>query len=336
MESDYRPIRVRMMSQRGPFDENALRRRMPGGSLEHEDIIFDVVGKEPADVVFIQNYLRYDEKITAREGYIWKWDNEPIVSRPVAPGYDRVHTHLMLPREPVTRTAPPVLDWWVGKTFDELDQLDPPQKTRRLSAIASTKTDIPGHRTRLAFIERVAQEFPEIDLFGHGRKKTLDDKWDGIASYQYSVAIENTSKDDYWTEKIADCFLSYTVPLYFGATNISDYFPEDSYIWLPVNEPERAIDVIHETLERDDWASRVDALSEARRLMLHRYSLYAQLSSRIRAEAEQIRQAPRTERLVHGRRNKPGGWLRGKGILRNIQARYERRRQRLIRQKNTV
>lgn len=332
---EVEPIRIRMMSQRGPFDEEALRRRMPGGALDHGDVIFDLVGDEPADVVFIQNYLRYDQKVTAREGYIWKWDNEPLVARPVAPGYDRVYTHLHLPRESVVHTAPPVLDWWVGKTFDELDQLKPPAKPRTLSAIASTKTDIPGHRARYAFIERVASEFPEIDLFGHGRENALDDKWDGIAPYQYSIAIENTSKDDYWTEKIADCFLSYTVPLYFGATNISDYFPEGSFIWLPIDDPDRAIGVIRDTLAADNWSSHLEALTEARQRLLHRYSLYAQLSARVRAEADQIRHAPLTERVVHGRRNKPGGWLRGKGLMGNIKARQERRRQRLLRRQHS-
>ena len=305
---------------------------MPGGRFDHGDVVFDLVGDEPADVVFIQNYLRYDQKVTAREGYIWKWDNEPLVARPVAPGYDRVYTHLDLPTEKVVHRAPPVLDWWVGKSFDELASLTPPEKPRAISAIASTKSYIPGHRLRLEFIDRVAREFPELDLFGHGREKSIDDKWEGIAPYRYSLAIENTSKPDYWTEKIADCFVSYTVPLYFGATNIDEYFPKESYIWLPIDQPDRAIDIIASTLADDDWSSRLEAVTEARRRILYDYSFFAQISSRVRAEAEAIRSARRTERLVHGRRNKPGGWLRGKGLLGNLEARRERRRQRLLRQ----
>lgn len=317
-----------MMSQRGSFDEQAIRRRMPGGSLDHDDVVFDLVGDEPADVVFVQNYLRYDHKISSKRGYIWKWNNEPIVRKPIEKGFDRVYTHLHVPDNPVAHTAPPVLDWWVNKTFDELDSLEPPQKQGDLSAIASTKVDIPGHVRRHQFIARLGAEFPQVDIFGHGRARTLEDKWDGIAPYRYSIAIENTAKDDYWTEKIADCFLSYTVPLYFGATNISDYFPEDSYIWLPIDDPDRAIEVVRTTLQSDNWADRVNALREARHRILHRYSLYAQLSSRVRGEADQIRLAPHQERLVHGRRTKPGGWIRGLGLAGNIRARIERRRQR--------
>jgi len=317
-----------MLSQRGPFNEEILGRKMPGGSLHHDDVIFDIEGDEPADVVFIQNYLRYDQKISARRGYVWKWHNEPIVRRPIEKGIDRVYTHLHLPGHPEAHTAPPVLDWWVDKTFDELDNLEAPEKHRDLSAIASTKVDIPGHVQRNEFVTMLEAEFPDVDIFGHGRARSLDDKWDGIAPYRYSIAIENTSKDDYWTEKIADCFLSYTVPLYFGATNISDYFPADSYIWLPIDNPEHAIEVVRQTLTSDNWPDRLEALREARHRILHRYSLYAQLSSKVRAEADQIRSAPRMERVVHGRRTKPGGWIRGLGIIGNIRARIERRRQR--------
>ena len=320
------------MSQRGRFDEEDLKRRMPGGTLDQGDVVFDLDGVEPADVVVIQNYLRYDTHVIAREGYIWKWDNEPLVSRPIAPGYDRVYTHLDLPGQPIAHTAPPILDWWVGKSFDELEALQPPKKTKPLSAIASTKVDIPGHRARHDFIERAIAAIPELEVYGHGRDRQLDDKWEGLGPYRYSLAIENTSKPDYWSEKIADCFVSYTVPLYFGATNIDQYFPEGSYIWLPIDRPEEAIDIIAETLANDDWQARLDALRDARHRILHRYSFYAQISSRVRAESDAIRAARRTERLVHGRRTKPGGWLRGKGLWGNLQAKRERRRQRLLRQ----
>jgi hypothetical protein len=50
--------------------------------------MLDLVGDDPADVVVIQNSLKYDTRVTAREGYIWKWDNEPIVATPIARGYD--------------------------------------------------------------------------------------------------------------------------------------------------------------------------------------------------------------------------------------------------------
>ena len=330
-DDSQEPLRVRLMSQRGRFDELNLRRRMPGGRLDHGDFVFDLDGELPADVVVIQNYLRYDETISAREGYIWKWDNEPIVARPIVPGYDRVFTHLYLPEHRNVETAPPILDWWIGKSYDELNSLSPPEKTSSISAIASTKVDIPGHRIRNNFIKVAAERISELEVFGHGRALELNDKWEGLSPYRYSIAIENSSKPDYWSEKIADCFLSYTVPIYFGATNIGDYFPEESYIWIDIEEPEEAIGIIRNELAGTRWDARLEAVKEARRRVLEEYSFFAQISSRVRAEASAICAASRTERLVHGRRTKPGGWLRGRGLWGNIRAKWERRRQRIYR-----
>lgn len=315
------------MSQRGWLSDDVLARRMPESKLIHNGIEFSTRPEADADVIVIQNYLRYDSVLTARDGFIWKWDNEPIVNDSIHRGYDRVFTHLLID-DPLVTTAPPILDWWIGKTYDELRDLTLPDKTRELSAIASTKDWITGHRVRGEFVERVAREFPEVDIFGRGRNEELDDKWDGLAPYRYSLAIENTSKNDYWTEKISDCFLSYTVPMYFGATNISRYFPKNSYIWLPLDEPREALRIIRDTFERDDWNSRLPALQEARGLVLDKYSLFAQITGLVHQNYDAILASPKTSRRIKGRRTRPGGWLRGAGLRGNLRAQIVRRQAR--------
>jgi hypothetical protein len=61
-----------------------------------------------------------------------------------------------------------------------------------------------GHQDRLKFLEKISQVL-EIDLWGNGFKR-IPDKWDGLAPYKYSLAIENYSGLHYWSEKLADCF----------------------------------------------------------------------------------------------------------------------------------
>lgn len=312
------------MSQRDWLTEEKLTRRLPGGSLTVGDIEFTINPVPETDVLVIQNYLRYDTTVSTRQGYIWKWDLEPIVANQLVRAYDTVFTHLDI-QDPRIVTAPPILDWWVGKTYDELKDLRPPLKTRDLSAIASTKDWIPGHRRRNDFVDRLLERIPSTDVFGHGRPQQLADKWDGLASYRYSIAIENTSKPDYWTEKITDCFMSFTVPFYFGATNIDDYFPKDSYIWLPLDQPDQALRIIEQTLADDNWEKRLPALVEARTRILERYSLFGQISRRIGTEREKILAAPRVVTKIHGRRTRKGGWVRGAGVLGNLQTYWRRR-----------
>jgi hypothetical protein len=318
---------VKLVSQRGGLNNADLARLLPGSSLVHGDIEFTKDEDIAADVVVIQNYLRYDTAISARSGFIWKWDNEPKVNDSIDRGYDRVFTHLGID-DPRVTTLPPISHWRVGKTYDELVDREIPTKSKLVSAIASTKDRIAGHRMRGEFVERAAREFPQLDLFGRGREREIDDKWDGLAPYRYSLAIENTSKDDYWTEKISDCFLSFTVPFYFGAINISQYFPEDSFIWLPIDRPEDAVRIMRDALDKDDWEARLPALREARRRVLENYSLFAQLTRLVTDNREAILSAPIVTKKVKGRRTKPGGWIRGVGVVGHLRARLERRKAR--------
>jgi hypothetical protein len=329
MPGRVRPLVVSLRSQRNWIKLDELAKRLQGGLLDDGRVKFVTETDEPVDVTVVLNYLPYDTRITCREGGVWKWDLEPLVAQPVARGYDRIYTHLSIPGDSRVQTAPPILDWWVKKSYDELSSIEPPAKPHAISAIASTKDWIAGHRLRTLFIDTASREFPDMDVFGHGREKQVEDKWDGLAPYRYSLAIENTSKSDYWTEKIADCFLSWTVPLYFGATNIADYFPEGSYIWLPIDDPDRAIGIIRDTLTHDDWSARIEPLREARRLILEKYSLGAQIKRLVLESEETLRQAPRLSRTVHGRRTGPGGWIRGAGILGNAKAILAKRKARL-------
>ena len=89
--------------------------------------------------------------------------------------------------------------------------------------------------------------------------------------YRYSIAIENTAAPDYFTEKINDCFLAYTVPIYYGAINIGKYFPPKSFIQIDINQPGQSIKKIQQLLVEDDWNERLADLQEARELVLNKY-----------------------------------------------------------------
>jgi hypothetical protein len=146
--------------------------------------------------------------------------------------------------------------------------------------------DLPGHRKRWAFLEYIQQDGSlDIDLFGRA-VQFIEDKWDGLAPYKYSLAIENSSSPDYWTEKIADCFLSWSVPIYYGCTNLADYFPKGSFIRINIDSPREAFESVKTILERDNWEKRLPALKEARNRVLHRYQLFPHLSRLIEVEPE--------------------------------------------------
>jgi len=47
---------------------------------------------------------------------------------------------------------------------------------------------------------------------------------------QFHIAIENTTQDNWFTEKLIDCFQSKTVPIYIGCPNIGDFFDVNGII----------------------------------------------------------------------------------------------------------
>lgn len=75
----------------------------------------------------------------------------------------------------------------------------------------------------------------------------------------FGVAIENTSHNGYFTEKILDCFLLKTIPLYWGCTNIDNFFNKKSIIKFGnVDE----FTYIANKLTEDYYNSRKEAIEE--------------------------------------------------------------------------
>lgn len=163
------------------------------------------------------------------------------------------------------------LGWYLSLDYAELSNLKMPVKEKLVSCIASTLTNLPGHYKRKQFVDYLRKNIPEIDFFGKGIFY-IPSKQDGLLPYKYSIAIENTSTDDYFTEKISDCFLSYTIPIYHGCKNISRYFPENSFFQIDISDHKKAVRQIREIIENHDWYLSSNALIEARELVLKKYS----------------------------------------------------------------
>lgn len=173
--------------------------------------------------------------------------------------------------------------WQIRKPFIELRDLPRPLKSKKISAIISGKRFTDGQNKRLETLLKLYSIYPDIDIYGRGLtarefgtayKGELNYnkycKFNGLIDYQYSLALENSSHDNYFTEKLIDCFLAWTKPLYWGCSNIRKYFPADSYAWIDIYSP-----FVTEIL-RDEINKPVnyDALREARDLVLFKYNLW--------------------------------------------------------------
>jgi hypothetical protein len=214
--------------------------------------------------------------------------------------YARFYTHTPPSAAPKYIASHPAMPWGVGLSYDELMAAEIPRKNAGVSWIASNLTFLPGHRLRAALRHTLeSPQAPPVDLFGRGILG-VPRKWDALAPYRYSLAIENASEPDLWTEKIADCFLSWTVPLYYGCTNPERYFPEESFIRVNPADPGSVAGRIRDILARDEWERRLPALEAARRLVLEKYQLFPFLADAIRNDRENG--GPKAEIVIPGYR----------------------------------
>lgn len=139
------------------------------------------------------------------------------------------------------------------------------KKRDAVSIIAPTKQVSEGHRIRDEVIYKYADD---LDVFGYGHR-ALPDKMICLEEYRYHVAVENCSQNGYFTEKLIDCFVAETYPIYWGAPDVSDFFPSESFLPLCLDlNPKNFGEFIGDR----SAMLRHDALLEAKQLSLNRYN----------------------------------------------------------------
>jgi glycosyltransferase involved in cell wall biosynthesis len=124
-------------------------------------------------------------------------------------------------------------------------------KTKNVSMIYSGKQYMTGHKLR----HEVASNVEGIDLYGHGSPRPIRFKEEALLDYRFSIIIENSKTDNYFTEKLVDCFMVGTVPIYWGAPNIDKYF--DTRGMIIVNSLEEIKEVVGK-LNENEYVSKME------------------------------------------------------------------------------
>lgn len=94
------------------------------------------------------------------------------------------------------------------------------KKTKNISMIFSDKKKTLGHKLR----HEVAKNIKDIDLYGAGINKKIEFKDDILMPHRFSIEIENTKTNNCTSEKLMDCFVTGTIPIYWGCPNIGNFF----------------------------------------------------------------------------------------------------------------
>jgi hypothetical protein len=217
---------------------------------------------EPEDYVRLLHYDRAEEHALASRFY--------------------TSSEYLLERGGIYRPSPPYVHFHVGRTWDALTVATPPRKTTMLGIIVSDIDNIDGHKIRRAFLERLDASGIDCVIWGRGAalrrfrnyRGFAMSKWDVHAQCRYSIVMENSISPLYWSEKVADALLGFSLPLYHGCPNLSAYLPEASFLPIDIGRTD-VIDTIRATLKADPYEDRLPAIQQARRRLLDHENLYA-------------------------------------------------------------
>jgi hypothetical protein len=99
-------------------------------------------------------------------------------------------------------------------------------KKFKLSFIKSYKNQLIGHQMRHHVSDLLNNRQFEI----YYPQSRIDCKQSLFTDSMFHIVIENAKHDNFFTEKIIDCFMSKTLPIYWGCPNIGDYFNSDGIL----------------------------------------------------------------------------------------------------------
>ncbi len=196
--------------------------------------------------------------------------------------------------------------WRIVKSYDFLKNLkyNPDDKKHMISSITSGKLDASGHRKRVNFLMNLVDRTNDIHIYGrygierfgnisscykglldgksHG--DGINCKFDGLYPYHYTTAFENSPCYNNVTEKAFDAIISWTIPIYWGCPNISDYLPEGSYHHIQDIEDPYAIEQVLEIMKNPPTKKNIEALTEAREMILNKRNIWAEVESIINGQ----------------------------------------------------
>ena len=89
---------------------------------------------------------------------------------------------------------------------------------------------------------------PEIGINPLIPKEPLSSKYILFEKHQFSIVIENTRERNLFSEKLMDCVITKTIPIYYGCANVEEYF--DTTGWIILTNEENFLQDLYNELHK--------------------------------------------------------------------------------------
>lgn len=190
-------------------------------------------------------------------------------------------------------------EWWADYTYDQLNALEPPKKTKELACVMTYQTYNAMYSQRLVFMREFVKRNQNLDLYGRPEEKFRADEIlstvfrgslgvntpDGqqgnhktgknlLIDYKYSLEFDVGPTQNYLSERFYDSLLLWCLPFYFGSTNVNNFLPLGSYVDINILKPDNYVDLVNACIKEDFYERRIKKIAEARDLLLNKYQTW--------------------------------------------------------------
>jgi hypothetical protein len=187
--------------------------------------------------VFMDHDILGGQRVVAPHKFLWLCESREIVPKAhqfvsenfeyLGNIYKKIFTHdySLLDKSNIFEFAPPASNYpWIKDTGTV-------QKTTLVSMISSGKAVTKGHVIRNRMMSEIRRDYPHVEVFGRNFRPFAK-KEEVLKNVFFSIVVENSAYECYYTEKLMDCFAARVVPIYWGAKSVSRWFDVDGIIQL--------------------------------------------------------------------------------------------------------
>lgn len=147
-----------------------------------------------------------------------------------------------------------------GTSWLDLNQLKINKKPQ-VSFLTSSKNKTFRHNLRLSVYDYLNSLdcINQMEIYHHKSPPFINERNVFFENALFNIGIENGKLKNYFSEKIVDCFVSKTIPIYCGCPNIGEWFNTDGIITF--NDLED-LKYIFSYINEDYYNSKQDAIEE--------------------------------------------------------------------------
>ena len=235
-------------------------------------IDLDIECNKPVDVYIDQFTTEPVPQDTLRIIILQEPWREPLI--PLVQRNINCYTHLLTYQQDLLDSNPKARLFHFPNTW--IKNYKVKQKTFSVSTVVGGKNFMSGHALRHELWENREQiripkrfylsgnaqhshSFVHFDGADYTDQLVLGASKDPLFDSMFHIAIENCSIENYFSEKIIDCFQTKTVPIYYGCTNIGDFF--NAYGIFQVKNIDEIVELCNE-LNPDFYRRMIPTINE--------------------------------------------------------------------------